>query len=182
MAMNHGIVTNGSSLVPGLVGLNADGSDLHQDLFSLPFRPADRIVVAWTMMDEQIEPCFQLIAGTHRSSQLQTIFSAEDMDGGDQSTPSDRRVIYEPLPQPQVLTKDRTSIRLAPGDTVLFHPLLAHGFLSGLGTQVRAIACHFASSECEYVAMSGHSSDMPTHLTNGEVVQVTLIHSLKLSF
>ena len=46
---------------------------LHQDLYYFPFRPADRIVAAWTALEDvTIENgCLMLIPGSHISPLLQ---------------------------------------------------------------------------------------------------------------
>ena len=42
------------------------------------------------------------------------------------------------------------------GDTVFFHPLLIHGSGANRTDGFRkAISCHYASSECEYIELMG---------------------------
>jgi len=131
---------------------------LHQNLFSLPFRPADRILCIWTPLDapgEQIkasqQPCspsFVLMPGSHRSSQLLTIDSEET-------------VIYEPLPRAS--EKPRKEILVNPGDVLLYHPLLRHAApMSWLGS----FSTFFASSECQYIEYLDGNRDplIPSHL------------------
>lgn len=65
-------------------------------------------------------------------------------------------IIYEPVPDASVLQGSACSMTIAPGDTVLYHPMLAHGFASSLARPLRALCGHFAASECCYVSMSGH--------------------------
>lgn len=136
---------------------------LHQDLFSLPFRPADRIVCTWTPLDETEAASFAAVAGTHRSSLLQTIYSADE-DGI-----SDDKVIYEPAPHPALLAGERKEMTLKAGDTVFYHPLLVHAFKSTPTQPLRAVSCHFAASECEYVTMSGNEAFIPRHLATSDV-------------
>lgn len=130
---------------------------LHQDLFSLPFRPADRIVCALTpiLPDPQSAAAlsFLLALGSHRSSQMLTI-------------DDDSMIIYEPVPRTSDDTSTRKQLLLNAGDTIFYHPLLSHAlpaFASG-GSPASLVSCHFASSECEYVIMSGHEALVPAHL------------------
>ncbi|XP_069483881.1 uncharacterized protein [Ambystoma mexicanum] len=47
------------------------------------------------------------------------------------------------------------------GDTVFFHPLLIHG--SGINRTMqprKAISCHFASADCEYIDVKGTSQEL----------------------
>jgi phytanoyl-CoA hydroxylase len=47
------------------------------------------------------------------------------------------------------------------GDTVFFHPLLIHG--SGMNRTNgfrKAISCHYAASECEYIDVTGTKQDL----------------------
>ena len=42
------------------------------------------------------------------------------------------------------------------GDTVLFHPILIHGSGANRTQGFRkAISCHYAASECEYIDLTG---------------------------
>jgi len=48
----------------------------------------------------------------------------------------------------------RVYLTMEAGDTVFFHPLLIHG--SGANTTKgfrKAISCHYASSDCQYIAV-----------------------------
>ena len=47
-------------------------------------------------------------------------------------------------------------LEMEPGDTVFFHPLLIHG--SGMNRTNgfrKAISCHYAASECQYIDLTG---------------------------
>lgn len=55
----------------------------------------------------------------------------------------------------------RLHLEMEAGDTVFFHPLLIHG--SGMNrTQGfrKAISCHYAASECDYISVEGTSQGM----------------------
>ncbi|XP_042223553.1 phytanoyl-CoA dioxygenase, peroxisomal-like [Homarus americanus] len=46
------------------------------------------------------------------------------------------------------------------GDTVFFHPILLHGSEANRTQHYRkAIACHFASSECDYIDVKGTTQE-----------------------
>lgn len=46
------------------------------------------------------------------------------------------------------------------GDTVFFHPTLIHGSGANRTTGFRkAISCHYAASECEYIEVAGTSQE-----------------------
>lgn len=142
-----------TSLSSGLSSIPAsDLIPLHQDLFSLPFRPADRIVCALSVLVTPSEPhsslSFLLAAGSHRSSQMLTI-------------DDDATIIYEPVPSPDGAIP-RKELILNAGDTLFYHPLLSHALPAACAAPL--VSCHFASSECEYVIMSGHEALVPPHL------------------
>ena len=64
---------------------------------------------------------------------------------------------------------DRVHLELAPGDTVLFHPLLLHG--SGRNRSAgyrRAISSHFADARCRYPAGVDRSGNRRYRLIRGE--------------
>lgn len=133
---------------------------LQQDVFYLPFRPADRIVCTWTALEpiNQETGQFIVLSGSHKTSQLETSFS--------DSRGFNTKIIYEPLRDPMKLTGTKKQLELKPGDTIFYHPVLAHGM--AIGTQLNsnvkpiAISCYFAASECEYVVMSGNSLGVST--------------------
>ena len=48
------------------------------------------------------------------------------------------------------------NLEMEKGDTVFFHPLLIHGSGANITTGFRkGISCHYASSECNYIDVSG---------------------------
>jgi len=113
---------------------------LHQDLRYFAIRPADKIVAAWTAIDAttRANGCLAVIPGSHRGPLHDHVlpdweyvnsgfFAAEGVDEA-----------------------QRVHVEMAPGDTLLFHPLLLHG--SGRnrsGGFRRAISVHYASQDCE---------------------------------
>jgi phytanoyl-CoA hydroxylase len=130
------ISTNVFNKPPGVDGRHP----LHQDLRYFALRPADKIVATWTAIDPctRENGCLAVIPGSHLA-QLHWhdvpdwehvnsgFFALEDVD-------IEARVHFE----------------MAPGDTLLFHPLLVHG--SGRNRSDgfrRAISAHYASVDCE---------------------------------
>ena len=130
------ISTNVFNKPPGVDGRHP----LHQDLRYFALRPADQIIASWTAIDPCTREtgCLSVVPGSHRGA-LQShgdpdweyvnsgFFAIEDAD-----------------------LDARAHVEMAPGDTLLFHPLLVHG--SGRNRSQgfrRAISAHFASTECE---------------------------------
>lgn len=123
---------------------NVDGRHpLHQDLVYFPFRPADKIVATWTALEPVTREngCLVVVPGSHKDGLL----DHENMDWeqvnagywGAQGVGADDR---------------RVHIECAPGDLVLFHPIVLHGSGRNKTTGFRrAISCHYASTECERV-------------------------------
>lgn len=60
------------------------------------------------------------------------------------------------------------ALRLEPGDTVFFHPLLIHGSGKNSTDGFRqAISCHYASSECDFVEIPEHNYGLLDELMQG---------------
>lgn len=52
--------------------------------------------------------------------------------------------------------ENRVHLEMEKGDTVFFHPLLIHGSGTNRTTGFRkAISCHHAASECQYIEVKG---------------------------
>ena len=166
--LNHSAQMTQTSLhSPSAVFSRIEDVPLHQNLFSLPFRPADRILCLWAPLEQtsplttgeqsqqQASLSFVLAPGSHKSSQLLTI-------------DSDETVIYEPLPTAVDATTARKQLSLNPGDVVFYHPLLSHGTLSSPSStsSLGSISTFFASSDCQYVEYLHGRDDslIPSHL------------------
>jgi len=55
---------------------------------------------------------------------------------------------------------ERVYVEMSAGDTILFHPLLIHGSGANRTKGYRkAISCHYASSDCEYIDVKGTSQE-----------------------
>jgi len=124
---------------------------LHQDLHYFPFRPADRIVAAWTALEKVNldNGCLVVIPGSHKGSLRPHGYP--DWEGG--VNKAFHGVFgcddYECVPLP-----------MEKGDTVFFHPLIVHGSGANRTKGYRkAISCHYASSHCNYIDVKGTSQE-----------------------
>ncbi|XP_067414795.1 phytanoyl-CoA dioxygenase, peroxisomal-like [Emydura macquarii macquarii] len=125
---------------------------MHQDLHFLPFRPADLMVCAWTAMEriDRSNGCLAVLPGTHKGSLKRHDYP--DWEGGVNT------LFYGMLDYNKNLP--RLHLVMEKGDTVFFHPLLIHG--SGINrTQGfrKAIVCHYASADCQYIDVKGTSQE-----------------------
>jgi len=130
------LTTNVFNKPPGVDGRHP----LHQDLRYFSLRPEDGIVAAWTAITptRRENGCLALIPGSHRQGLR---------EHGD---PGWSEVNYGFFAAQDVDLRGREHLEMAPGDTLLFHPLLVHG--SGRnrsGNFRRAISTHYASADCQ---------------------------------
>ena len=133
---------------------------LHQDLLYFPFRPADRIVGCWTALEptHRENGCLAVVPGSHRGALLRH----ENPEWDYLNVGYFGAVGVGAHP-------DRVHLALAPGDTVLFHPLLLHG--SGRNRSRgyrRAISSHFADARCHYPPGVDRSGNRRYRLVRGE--------------
>jgi phytanoyl-CoA hydroxylase len=129
------ISTNVFNKPPGVDGRQP----LHQDLRYFALRPADHIVGTWTAISSvsRENGCLSVIPGSH----LQGLRKHQKPDW--------EYVNRGFLAAEGVSLEERTHVEMAPGDTILVHPLLVHG--SGQNRSDgcrRAIATHYASRDC----------------------------------
>jgi len=122
----------------------------HQDLWYFPFRPADKIVCAWTAMQriDRENGCLFVQPGTHKTQLYKHEYPSDGIVNkayhGIQNMSSEAH------------GEMMTLLEMEPGDCVLFHPLLIHGSGRNRSTRTRkAISCHYASTECEYIEVIG---------------------------
>lgn len=137
---------------PPDAGKKTSRHPMHQDLHYFPFRPADRIVCAWTAMEKVNgdNGCLVVLPGTHTSTLQEHDYP--DWEGGVNKMYHGVRN-YNPQ-HPEVL------LEMEKGDTVFFHPLLIHG--SGMNqTQGfrKAISCHYASADGYYIDVKGTTQE-----------------------
>lgn len=131
----YSLTSNLFNKPPGIDGRHP----LHQDLRYFKISPPDKIVAAWTAINPATREngCLAVIPGSHRQG-LQAhgdpdweyvnhgFYGIEDID-----------------------LEKRQHVELAPGDTLLFHPLLIHGSGRNRSDSFRrSISAHFASGDC----------------------------------
>ncbi|CAG9792541.1 unnamed protein product [Diatraea saccharalis] len=143
----------------------------HQDLYYFPFRPADKIVAAWTAVDACTarNGCLYVLPRTHRPRRLYT-----------HAYTSIQSKLYHGITDPTVaLEKDRVHLEMSPGDTVFFHPYLIHGSGPNITKNYRkSISCHFASNDVTYINVEGTVQEPIAK----EVVQEAKRRGLELSY
>ncbi|XP_034940389.1 phytanoyl-CoA dioxygenase, peroxisomal-like [Chelonus insularis] len=121
----------------------------HQDLYYFPFRPANRIVAAWTAIErcDTENGCLFVSPGSHTINKLLPHTYPRDSDANNK--------FYHGIQELPDSTK-WIDLEMEPGDTAFFHPLLIHG--SGVNRSNRtrkAISCHYAAAECHYIDVTG---------------------------
>merc|ERR1719334_792273 len=124
---------------------------LHQDLHYFPFRPADRIVAAWTAMEhiDDSNGCLVVQPGSHKRTLLQ-----HDYPEWEKGVNKMYHGIRDEDNNPRV------HLHMEKGDTVFFHPLLIHGSgTNGSPSFRKAISTHYSSSDIEYVDVAGTSQE-----------------------
>lgn len=155
----------GNSTVPATsVDEAVNNITLCQDLFTIPIRPAEKIVCAVTALNGSKESpvYFTLVPGSHKNGNLMSIESKNNY------------TLYEPIKD--YSNNLRKQIQLLPGDTLFYHPQLTHSSnLYSLNLKENqsesispalAISRYFASSECNYVEMTGNESVINKQLGN----------------
>jgi len=122
---------------------------MHQDLYYFPFRPANKVVCAWTAMQtiDRNNGCLVVIPGTHTSELMEHDYPK--WEGGVNK-------MYHGVVDYDPENNKRIWVEMNEGDTVFFHPLLLHGSGTNRTDGFRkSISCHYAASECEYVETEG---------------------------
>ena len=132
----YSISTNVFNKPPGVDGRHP----LHQDLRYFRIRPADRIIGSWTAFGEthRENGCLAVIPGSHKGPLL------------DHGNPDWEFVNAGFFGIEQEGLGERMHLPMAPGDTLLFHPLLIHGSGHNRSRSFRrAISSHYATADCE---------------------------------
>ncbi|KAB5542278.1 hypothetical protein PHYPO_G00089810 [Pangasianodon hypophthalmus] len=137
---------------PPDTGKKTSRHPMHQDLHYFPFRPADRIVCAWTAMEKVTRQngCLVVLPGTHKGTLQEHNYP--EWEGGVNKMYHGIRN-YNP-------NHPRVHLEMEKGDTVFFHPLLIHG--SGMNRTPgfrKAISCHYASADCHYIDVEGTTQE-----------------------
>ncbi|KAI1284870.1 Phytanoyl-CoA dioxygenase, peroxisomal [Halotydeus destructor] len=137
---------------PPDAGTKSSRHPLHQDLHYFPFRPANRIVCAWTALEKvsRENGCLVAIPGSHKGTLLEHDYP--DWEGPINMAYHGAKGMGADV--------ERVHVEMGAGDTIFFHPLLIHGSGANRTTGYRkAISCHYASSECNYIDVRGTSQD-----------------------
>lgn len=132
-------------------GTRTSRHPLHQDLHYFPFRPAERIVAAWTAMEhiDDTNGCLVVQPGTHKGALQQHDYP--DWEKGVNK-------MYHGIRGAE--NNPRVHLHMEKGDTVFFHPLIIHGSGTNISPNFRkAISCHYASSDCYYIDVRGTSQE-----------------------
>lgn len=120
----------------------------HQDLFYFPFRPAEKIIGAWTAVDHVTveNGCLYAVPGSHKAAVLYQHQGKKDA-----------LKLYHGVDEEEIAPLDqRVHLEMSPGDTVFLHPYLLHGSGPNVSKNYRkAITFHFANSSCEYIDLRG---------------------------
>jgi len=136
---------------PPDAGSETSRHPLHQDLHYFLFRPADRIVCAWTAMEKVTRDngCLVVLPGTHRGM-LQPHEYPSWENGVNK--------MYHGIVGFD--GHNRMHLPMEKGDTVFFHPILVHGSGANRTKGFRkAISCHYAASECHWIDVEGTTQD-----------------------
>ncbi|CAF3682507.1 unnamed protein product [Rotaria sordida] len=139
-------------------GTQTSRHPLHQDLYYFPFRPADRIVCAWTAMQHihRDNGCLVVLPGTHKGELLEHGYPK--WEGGVNK-------MYHGI-QKFDPNAERIHLEMWTGDTVFFHPLLIHGSGTNRTEGFRkSISCHYADSAGEYVECDGRQELISKEVT-----------------
>ncbi|XP_076329292.1 phytanoyl-CoA dioxygenase, peroxisomal-like isoform X2 [Tachypleus tridentatus] len=127
---------------------------LHQDLHYFPFRPANKIVCAWTAMEPVTKNngCLVAVPGSHKGKLLWHDYP--DWEGGVNK-------MYHGIRDMKKSEMEKLAyLEMGAGDTIFFHPILIHGSGANRTNGFRkAISCHYAASECEYIDIRGTSQE-----------------------
>ncbi|KAK7895963.1 hypothetical protein WMY93_021288 [Mugilogobius chulae] len=115
---------------PPDAGKKTSRHPMHQDLHYFPFRPAHRIVCAWTAMETVNR---QMAGGVNKMYHGVRDYSPDH---------------------------PRVHLEMEKGDTVFFHPLLIHGSGMNQTKGFRkAISCHYAAADCYYIDVKGTTQE-----------------------
>lgn len=130
----HSVSTNVFNKPPEVDGRHP----MHQDLRYFRARPADMIVGTWTAVYPALREtgCLSVLPRSHLRGPLE------------HALPDWEYVNHGFYAVKDVDISDRVHVELAPGDTLLFHPLLIHGSGHNRSHQFRrAISAHYINDE-----------------------------------
>ncbi|XP_050292790.1 phytanoyl-CoA dioxygenase, peroxisomal-like isoform X2 [Anthonomus grandis grandis] len=122
---------------------------VHQDLHYFPFRPADKIIASWTAMErvDESNGCLHVVPGSHRGPLYSHSYPDEF-----------KNILYHGIKETD--NRQKHYVIMERGDTLFFHPLLLHGSGPNRTQGFRkAISCHYADSNCEFIDVRGTSQE-----------------------
>ncbi|XP_032521875.2 phytanoyl-CoA dioxygenase, peroxisomal-like [Danaus plexippus] len=119
----------------------------HQDLYYFPFRPAEKIIAAWTAIDDVTvdNGCLYVVPKSHKNNILYRHGNLLESNK-----------LFHGILEAAAPCEPRVCLEMSPGDTVFFHPLIVHG--SGENRTQRYRKCitgHFASPACYFIDVTG---------------------------
>ncbi|KAK3856487.1 hypothetical protein Pcinc_037194 [Petrolisthes cinctipes] len=132
-------------------GTRTSRHPMHQDLHYFPFRPANRIVCAWTAMEKINENngCLFVVPGSHKGVLEQHEYP-EWENGVNKMYHGVRG--FDDVP--------KSLLSMEKGDTVFFHPILLHGSGANRTKHFRkAISCHYSASDSHYIDVKGTTQE-----------------------
>lgn len=132
----YSLSTNVFNKPPGVDGRHP----FHQDLRYFRIRPADKILGVWTAILPAMRSsgCLAVLPGSHKGPLL---------DHGDPDWEFVNAGFYAAN---GVDARERVHVEMAPGDTLLFHPLLIHGSGQNRSSNFRrAISTHYAAADAQ---------------------------------
>ncbi|CAF0816886.1 unnamed protein product [Brachionus calyciflorus] len=121
---------------------------MHTMLINKPPDP-DKIVCAWTAMEtiNRQNGCLVVIPGSHTGQFLKHEYPK--WEGGVNK-------MYYGIQDIDLDKAKLVHLQMEKGDTVFFHPILIHGSGANRTDGFRkAISCHYASSDCNYIEVEG---------------------------
>ncbi|XP_050554404.1 probable phytanoyl-CoA dioxygenase [Spodoptera frugiperda] len=126
----------------------------HQDLLYFPFRPANKIVATWTAIDpvNADNGCLYMVPGSHKHDVL---FEHRDQV-------NEAKLFFYGLAEDKRIAPEhkRVYLDMEPGDTVFFVSTIVHGSRPNVSNSYRkAMTCHYASSECRYIDVTGTAQE-----------------------
>lgn len=135
-AQLYSLSTNVFNKPPGVDGRHP----FHQDLRYFRIRPADKILGVWTAIlpATRDSGCLAVLPGSHQGPLL---------EHGDPDWEFVNAGFYA---ADGVDSRQRVHVEMAPGDTLLFHPLLIHGSGQNRSKDFRrAISTHYAAADAQ---------------------------------
>eukprot|EP00455_Lapot_gusevi_P042961 TRINITY_DN5171_c0_g1_i1.p1 TRINITY_DN5171_c0_g1~~TRINITY_DN5171_c0_g1_i1.p1 ORF type:complete len:349 (-),score=99.10 TRINITY_DN5171_c0_g1_i1:182-1165(-) len=157
---------------PPDVGIGSSRHPPHQDLWYFPFRPAEKIVASWTAMQliDKKNGCLYVLPGTHKHKLLKHEYPNDGVVN---------RAYHGIQGMTEQSLKGAVHLRMEPGDTVFFHPILIHGSGMNLSDGYRkAISCHYAATNCHFIEVTGTMQEDIAR----EVEEMTKMKGLEVPF